>query len=118
MPPWSRAAPAAARSGWISDEIQTAAGTTVDDGQNRPTRSTCSTPFCSAHTTVRSLHSRANQAPACSFWVSLTAMNSTSTGPSTSAGSVFTGPGSTIGSLSSGRTSIDSRAVCPHTRTE
>ncbi len=39
-------------SGCTSDEIQTAAGTTVDEGQNRPTRSTCSTPFCSAHTTV------------------------------------------------------------------
>src|SRR6476659_3991228 len=36
-------------SGWTSDEIHTAAGTTVDEGQNRPTRSTCSTPFCSAH---------------------------------------------------------------------
>ena len=84
--------------GCSSDEIHTAAGTTVDVGQNRPTRSVCSTPFCNAHTTVRSSHSRANQAPACSFWVSLTATNTTSTGPSMSAGSVCTGPGSTIGS--------------------
>jgi uncharacterized protein YraI len=75
-----------------------AAGTTVDDGQKRPTRSTCSTPFCSAQTTVRSLQSRANQPLACSFWVSLTATKTTSTASSTSEGSVRTGPGNTIGS--------------------
>ena len=47
----------------------------------RPTRSTCSTPFCSAHTTVRSSHSRASQPAASSFWVSFTASSTTSTGP-------------------------------------
>jgi len=57
-------------SGCGSAEIHTAAGTTVDEGQNRPTRSTCSTPFCSAHTTVCSSHIRADHASACSFWVS------------------------------------------------
>ena len=89
----------------VSAENHTTAGTTVDDGQNRPTRSTCSTPFCSAHTTVRSSHSRASQPDALWFWVSLTASSTTSTGPSTSAGSVRTGPGTTIGSPSSGLTS-------------
>ena len=75
----------------VSAENHTTAGTTVDDGQSRPTRSTCSTPFCSAHTTVCSSHSRASQPAAASFWVSLTASSTTSTGPSTSAGSVCTG---------------------------
>ena len=62
---------------WLGEFVDLAPGTTVDDGQSRPTRSTCSTPFCSAHTTVCSSHSRANQAPACSFCVSLTASNTT-----------------------------------------
>jgi len=51
-PPLSPATPAeplcATRtqpSGCTSNEIHTAAGTTVDEGQYRPTRSTCSTPF-------------------------------------------------------------------------
>ena len=83
-------------------ENHTTAGTTSDDGHSGPTRSTCSTPFCSAHTTVRSSQSRPNHPAADWFWVSLTASRTTSTGPSTSAGSVSTGPGTTIGSLSVG----------------
>ena len=56
-----------------SAEIHTVAGTTCEAGHSGPTRSTCSTPFCSAHTTVRSSHSRASHPAASSFWVSLTA---------------------------------------------
>ena len=52
-------------SGCVSAENHTTHGTTVDSGQNLPTRSTCSTPFCSAHTTVCSSHNRASQPAAC-----------------------------------------------------
>ncbi len=100
-----------------SAENHTLAGTTVDDGHSGPTRSICSTPFCSTHTTVRSSHSRLNHPAASRFCVSLTASRTTSTGSSTSAGSVITGPGTTIGSLSSGLTSTWLRGVCPHNST-
>ena len=53
--------------GCVSAENHTTDGTTVDSGQYLPTRSTCSTPFCSAHTTVLSSHSRASHAAACSI---------------------------------------------------
>ena len=72
-------------------------------------RSAARTPRCARRTA-----GPARPRPA-SFWVSLTASSTTSTGPSTSAGSVCTGPGTTIGSPSSGRTSIDGRAACDRT---
>ncbi len=66
-------------SGCGSAENHTTAGTTSDDGHSGPTRSICSTPFCSAHTTVRSSHSRASHPDALWFWVSFTASRTTST---------------------------------------
>jgi hypothetical protein len=82
-----------------------------------PARSRCSTPFCKAQTTVRASHSLASHPAAASVWVSFTASNTTSTGPATSAGSVHTGSGTTIGAPSSGLSSLDARAVRPHTNT-
>ncbi len=104
--------------GWVSAEYHTMPGITDDDGQCGWTCSTCSTPFCSTVTMVCSPHSRASQPAASSFWVALTASNTTPTGPVTSPGSVCTGPGTTIGSSPSGRSSMPSRAVRPHTVTE
>jgi hypothetical protein len=100
-------------SGCVSAENQTTHGTTVDSGQCLLTRSTCSTPFCSARTTVFASHSRASQAAAASFWVSFTASSTMSTGPLIESGSVRTGPGTTMGSPSSGLSSMDSRGVRP-----
>jgi len=50
--------------------------------------------------------------------VALTASTTKSTGPDTSPGSVCIGPGTTIGSWPSGRSSMPSRGVRPHTSTE
>ncbi|COX46829.1 Uncharacterised protein [Mycobacterium tuberculosis] len=53
--------------GWVSAEHHTIAGTTAEDGQCGWTCSTCSTPFCSTATTVRSSHRRVSQGRAASF---------------------------------------------------
>src|ERR1700742_47554 len=102
-------------SGCASAEYQTIPGFTGEDGQ---CGFTCSTPFCSTTTMVCSPHSRASQALAASFCVALTARITTSTGPDTCPGSVCTGPGTTIGSAPSGRNSMLSRELRPHTSTE
>lgn len=104
--------------GWVSAEYQTMPGMTGERGQCGCTCSTCSTPFCSTTTMVWTSQSRASQPAASLFWVALTANSTTSTGPETSPGSVCTGPGTTIGSAPSGRSSMRSRGVRPHTTTE
>ena len=104
-------------SGCVSAENHTADGTTVDDGQYRPTRSTCSTPFCSAHTTVRSSHSRASQPPACLVLGVLDGQEHHVDRTVDSRDRCARGPAARSGSLLVGPDSIDRAAECPHSRT-
>ena len=122
----ARAAPAAASvrsrtqpSGCVSAENHTTPGTTVDDGQSGRTRSTCSTPFCSTHTTVCSSHSRASQPAACVVLGVLDGQQHHVDRAVDLGGiGVHRAGHARSDRASSGRTSIDvARGVRPHSRT-
>ena len=111
MPFVARSHTEASGSRWAGNH--TTDGSTVAPFTHGSSWAFCSTPFCSAQTTVFSSH-RARSHPALSaFCVVFTATKTRSTGRVMTAGSVNTGPGTTV-SPSSWRRRNSGCAVRPH----
>lgn len=105
-------------SAWACAGNHTTAGTICPRGQCGATCASCSTPFCSTHTTVSGPLKAASQGAAASTCVTLTARKTRSQGRSmpwrsARAGSVQTGPG-TVTRRSPSCSVSWARTVRPH----